>query len=298
MPRQVLPFLFVLLLVLITAPVTIAESLKIMTSDDLPSFGHPVADARISYGNDPLQFVELRLPEGPGPHPVIILIHGGCWLSKFDIAHAGKLARAFAGNGIASWALEYRRVGNEGGGWPGTFQDIVRGSDTLLEYADKYQLDLSNVIAAGHSAGGQLVQWLAARKQYSNKEHFRSSAQVNIKGILALAPASDIEKLHEMGTCNNVINKLMGGSPAEYGERYRMASPLAHLPLGLPQTIIIGSYDDAWKEGGRNYYRLALKAGDDVQLIEARESGHFEMIDPDSSTWPIVLGAARQLLGK
>ena len=127
---------------------------RIMTASDLADFPNPAATARIAYGAKPLQFADLRVPSGPGPHPVMILIHGGCWLSSYDITHIGKLADGFAKHGFATWAIEYRRVGDEGGGWPGTFEDIASAADYLPAVAAEYALDLSRVIAAGHSARG------------------------------------------------------------------------------------------------------------------------------------------------
>jgi acetyl esterase/lipase len=267
-----------------------------MTVKDLPSFGNPPADKRFAYGDDQFQFADLRVPKGPGPHPVIILIHGGCWLSQYDIVHAGKLAKGFADNGIATWSLEYRRVGNEGGGWPGTFQDIANGADHLLKVAKENALDISRVIVSGHSAGGHLALWLTARKDFKNNSIFSSSNKVQLKGVLALAPVPDLALAHKKGVCGNVIDKLMHGSPSEQPERYAMASIPELLPIGLPQILVIGRFDKNWFDAGNHYYQKALAANDKVSMIDATESAHFEMIDPDSSTWPMVLKAARELL--
>src|SRR4026209_857599 len=95
----------------------------------LPAGRAPPPDQRISYGSGPLQFGNLRLPKRPGPHPIVVFIHGGCWLSQYDIAHAAAFEQAIADSGFAVWSIEYRRVGNEGGGWPGTFSDIVQAAD-------------------------------------------------------------------------------------------------------------------------------------------------------------------------
>jgi acetyl esterase/lipase len=270
---------------------------EIMTAAELSAFPNPAADKRISYGSDPLQFVDLRLPKGPGPHPVMILIHGGCWLSQFDITHIGKLASAFARNGIATWSIEYRRVGDANGGWPGTFQDIARASDLLTEVARDYSLDTNRVIAGGHSAGGHLALWLAARSGFPDNTVFSNPDSLPLKGVLALAPAPDLGFLHEKGVCGDVVDKLMGGSPQDVPERYALGSITELVPLRLPQSLVIGFHDEAWGEVGRRYFDAAKSAGDEVDLINAPESGHFEMIDPDSSTWPLVLEAARKLLG-
>ena len=134
-----------------------------MTSADLATFPNPPADHVIAYGADKLQFGELRLPAGDGPHPVMVLVHGGCWLAEFDITHIRKLAAAFAAEGIATWALAYRRVGDDGGGWPGTFDDVAAGTDHLSQIATQFNLDPDRVVVAGHSAGGHLAIWLGKR---------------------------------------------------------------------------------------------------------------------------------------
>jgi len=267
-----------------------------MTSDDLASFESPQPDQRISYGNDPLQFGELRLPNGVGPHPVAILIHGGCWLSEFDITHLRKLAAAITETGVATWTLEYRRVGNPGGGWPGTFQDVARGADHLRVVAKSYPLDLDRVLAVGHSAGGHLALWLAARTKLTDREPFRAENPVLPGAVLGLAPAPDLAYLHQGAVCGSVIDKLLGGSPESQPDRYAMGSPMKLVPLGVPQILLLGQHDDNWAPVGRRYFDRAKAAGDDVRVVEAPESGHFEMIDPDSTTWPLVRDAMRELL--
>jgi acetyl esterase/lipase len=268
----------------------------LLTSADLASFESPEPDHRIPYGDDPLQFGELRLPDGPGPHPVAVLIHGGCWLSEYDITHLRSLAAAVTESGIATWALEYRRVGNPGGGWPGTFQDVARGADHLRVLARSYPLDLERVLAVGHSAGGHLALWLAARSKLTERDPFRAADFLPPGAVLGLAPAPDLAHLHEKDVCGSVIEKLLGGSPESQPERYAMASPMSLVPLGVPQILVLGRYDDSWTPVGRRYFERAKSSGDDVRLLEAPESGHFEMIDPRSTTWPLVTGAMKDLL--
>ena len=130
---------------------------------DLMAMEWPEPEATISYGADPLQFGYLRLPEEDGPHPVAVFIHGGCYLSMFDIRHAGLAEQGLADAGYAVWSLEYRRVGDDGGGWPNTFLDVAAGVDHLRELGDAYPLDLDRVYAIGHSAGANMALWAAAR---------------------------------------------------------------------------------------------------------------------------------------
>jgi acetyl esterase/lipase len=289
----------VLLIVMATSGslVSAEEQADLLTSADLANFENPIADARIHYGDSALQFGDLRVPPGSGPHPVAVFIHGGCWLAEYDIGHSSKLTAALARSGIATWSLEYRRVGDDGGGWPGTFQDVGRGTDHLRSIAREHHLDLDRVIVMGHSAGGHLALWAAARSRLPAEAPFASTDPLAVRGVLALAPAPDLEFLHEQQVCGHVIDKLMSGSPAQVPDRYSWGSPMQLAPDGVRQVLIIGKYDNAWAPSGLRYFEAAKMRGDDVRKIEATESGHFEMIDPDSSTWPLVLEAARDLLG-
>jgi acetyl esterase/lipase len=266
------------------------NSIEIMDSSALASFPNPPADQIIFYGDGDLQFGELRLPEGPGPHPAIVLIHGGCWMAQHDVSHIRKLAAAFTAEGFATWTLEYRRVGDAGGGWTGTFDDIAKGADLTVDLAGPFDLDPDRIVVAGHSAGGHLAIWLASRPS-------RWPARLRPTAVLALAPAADLVYLHRNGVCQEAVNGLMGGTPAEYPERYRLASGTSRLPLPVPQYIVLGSYDTDWTPVGRRYVEAARQAGNEPNVIDARASGHFEMIDPDSSTWPQVLMAARAAAG-
>ncbi len=289
--------LFLLMVLATSSPQGLADGqVELLTADDLANFDNPKADARIYYGDGPLQFGDLRVPPGNGPYPVAVFIHGGCWLAEYDITHSGKITAALARNGIATWSLEYRRVGDEGGGWPGTFQDIGRGADHLRTIAREYDLDLDRVIAMGHSAGGHLALWLAGRSLLPVDAPIGSEDPLEVNAVLALTPAPDLEFLHEQQVCGHVIDKLMGGSPAEFADRYQWADPSQ---LGLDrvrQVLIIGKDDVDWGPSGLRYFESATARGDDIQLVEATESGHFEVIDSDSSTWPLVLETTRELL--
>jgi acetyl esterase/lipase len=267
---------------------------RLMSAADLGSLVAGPPTHRITYGPSPLQFVNLRLPKAPGPHPVVVFIHGGCWLSAFDIAHAGALEQAFADSGFAVWSIEYRRVGDAGGGWPGTFTDVARAADLLRTVAAQYDLDLNRVIAAGHSAGGAFALWLAARSRIAKASELYAPNPLRVRAVFGLAPAPDLERLHETGVCGNVIDKLMGGSPAAQADRYAAASLMQLAPVGVPQTLLIGMKDQTWGPIGRSYYARTQAVGDStVRFIELPESGHFEMINPASSSWGAVMAALK-----
>lgn len=272
---------------------------QLLGTQDLPSLAAGPPNERIQYAAGPFQFGNLRLPKGAGSHPVVVFIHGGCWLSAFDIAHAGSLEQAMADSGFAVWSLEYRRVGNDGGGWPGTFQDIAQGTDYLRTLAEKHSLDLNRVVVAGHSAGGVFALWLAARKKIPASSELYAANPLPVRGVFALAPAPDLEGLSAAGTCSGVINKLMGGSPAEHADRYASASPMQLAPIGVPQVLVVGALDKSWAPVGRAYFARARAAGDSaVTLVEAPEAGHFELVAPKTTTWPIVIRELKAMFAR
>src|SRR5215471_16508201 len=192
----------------------------------------PEADRRITYGPDPNQFIDVRLPGGEGPHPVVFFIHGGYWRAKYDLVHAGHLCAALARAGIITWSIEYRRIGNPGGGWPGTFEDAARATDYLRTLAKSYPLDLNRVIAVGHSAGGHMALWLAERKNLPKDSPVYSPDPLPLRGVVSLAGVTDLRRA---GTaCDASVPQLMGGSAADKTSIFNQASPIELLPLGIP----------------------------------------------------------------
>jgi acetyl esterase/lipase len=204
---------------------------------------------RISYGTEPLQFGELRVPSGRGPHPVVTIVHGGCWMAKlgnlderavaFDLLRP--MAAALTQMGIATWNLEYRRLGNAGGGWPGTFEDVAHGTDHLRKIAAEYHLDLSRVVAMGHSAGGHLAMWLAARPKLPRSSELYSKGPLPLKGVVDLDGPGDLRatlSMQERVCGARVITQLLGGTPEERPQRYREASPIEMLPTGSKAGVL------------------------------------------------------------
>ena len=267
-----------------------------MSAGDIDRLALAPAGERIEYGADALQYGELSLPSGSGPFPVVVFIHGGCWLAAYDIAHSRALAEALADDGFAVWNLEYRRVGDAGGGWPGTFLDIAHAVDHVRTLAVDYPLDLDRVVVAGHSAGGHLALWAAARSRLRADSDLFIKDPLPVRGVVALAPAPQLEALHSREVCGHVIDKLMGGGPGDRRRRYHDGSPVNLVPCGVPQAVIVGAHDDGWAWVGRAYVEEARAiGGDEITLIEARRAGHFEVIAPDSSTWRIVRRAVRRM---
>jgi len=268
-----------------------------MTSEILAELEKAPAGTHIPYGSDPLQFGELTLPRGSGPHPVVVNVHGGVWLSEFTISHTRAQARALADEGFAVWNLEYRRIGNAGGAWPGTFRDVSNGLEYLRVLARTYPLDLSRVCLMGHSAGGQLAMWLAARQRMPRSSELFVADPLPVRGVVALAPASQLPELYSRGVFDCAVGKLMGGSPEALPERYAAVTPAFLAPSGIPQILIVGRHDEVWGWNSPAYLAAAKAAGDtQTRLITIESAGHFEPIAPGSSAWPTVVEAANEVV--
>ncbi len=253
---------------------------------------------RLTYGDGPFQFGDLYIPEDEKLHPVVILIHGGFWRSGYDLSLMAKLAQDLITRGIAVWNIEYRRVGNSGGGWPGTFLDVAQATDYLTTIADTHGLDLQRVVALGHSAGGHLALWLGARGKLAQDGELASrNTPLALCGAISLAGAMDLEHVWQLGLGNDAVVELLGGSPDEVPERYDVASPVKHLPLGMQQVLIHGTDDDRVPLIiSQEYADRARHAGDTVKLIKLVGGNHFVVIDPTSTAWNRAIDEIKRLL--
>jgi acetyl esterase/lipase len=248
-----------------------------MSSEDILQVPPPPADAHIAYGTDPNQFGEIRLPKSKGPFPLVMNIHGGFWRAKYGLAHAGHLCAALTAKGLATWNVEYRRAGNPGGGWPGTFEDIRNAYRFVSQLAKRYSLDTAKVLGIGHSAGGQLVLCLAAHEP-------------SLKRVVSLAGVVDLQQAWELHLSDNAVVEFLGGKLSEVSEHYREADPMQlSVPHSTAQWLIHGAKDDIVPAYfSRNYAQEKKQRGEDVHYLEISTAGHFDLIDPRSNAWPRV----------
>ena len=284
---------------LAAGPAPVSDPPTPMTTAEALALPRPAPDRRLEYGPGSLHFGELRLPPGPGPHPVAIVVHGGCWLAAYDLGYVSGLAAALAEAGVATWSIEYRRVGDEGGGWPGTFEDLARAADFLRAAAPGHGLDPERAIALGHSAGGHLALWLAARAGLPGDDPLRGAAPLPLRGVVALAGIPDLAAYAAPSGCGAAVPGLLGGEPAAVRERLQRASPAEMLPLGVRQVLVIGSLDPIVPtQQARGYAAAARRAGDEVEIREVEGAGHFELVDPKHPAFGVVRDAVLDLLGE
>lgn len=240
----------------------------------------PPYDHKIAYDAGEFQFGYLRLPKSAGPYPVAIVIHGGFWRAAFDLEHSGHMCAALTQAGIATWSLEYRRIGQPGGGWPGSCEDVLQGAAHLERLATQFPLNAARAVAIGHSAGGHLALWLASR--------------MKLRGVIALAGVADLRRAWELKLSNTVVADFMGGGP---GSEYEKASPIERVPLGVPSRLVHGDQDDIMPlEISQRFVAAAVKAGDDSKLVTLPGADHFAIIDPRSAEWPVVERTVLELL--
>jgi acetyl esterase/lipase len=294
----------------LTALVAIAGSIvacwgcqkgRMLTAGDIPGLPSVPPSARIAYGPGPQHFAELRLPEAAtAPLPVVVILHGGCWGEYADAGYMGSLASSLTSReGWATWNLEYRGVHQAGGGWPGTFLDVGLGIDALRGAAAEHPLDLTRVVAIGHSAGGHLALWAAARSGLPAGNPLFVEQPLPLRGIVSLAGIADLRAFYEygQGPCGNRQERLMGGPPEAHPERYAVASPSERLPLGVPQVLLWGALDRVVpQELFEAYESAAREAGDRVESITVEGAAHHEFGAPRGRAYQAIVSGIRRLL--
>jgi acetyl esterase/lipase len=277
---------------------------------DILSRTIPSADHRIPYGTEPSQFGDLwlpqRIPDSPNRSllPLVVFFHGGWWQSEYGLGYAGHLCAALKKEGIACWSVEYRRVGETNGGYPATFQDAAAGFDFAATLAKTYQLDLSRVITMGHSAGGHLAFWVAGRQHIEpHSELYEPRPQVPLHGAIALAGAVDLRLTIDLSGYftfahdKHEVYALMGGSPQDRPDRYKMGNPGDLLPFHIPQVLIQGTADDQippWLPS--RWAEISRQTRDTVTISIIPSADHFDVVDPESRAWATVRDSVRKMI--
>jgi acetyl esterase/lipase len=268
-----------------------------MATNTSSSYNEPLT-YKLSYGTDKHQYGKLYLPEGTGNYPVVMLIHGGFWRNSYDLTLMRPLAHDLVKRGIAIWNIEYRRIGDPGGAWPGTLLDVALAADYLSTIASTYRLDPQRMITIGHSAGGHLACWLAARHRLPQESPLKTTDDpLVLRGAISLAGVVDLVQSEQLHLGRHAVRELLGGKPARVPERYKDASPAALLPLGIPQILVHGTSDDNVPLlVSQDYAQKARAAGDQITLIEVPDATHFDVVDPTSSAWQQTITAMQQVM--
>jgi alpha-beta hydrolase superfamily lysophospholipase len=249
-------------------------------TEDITSIPPLPADRRVPYGDDPSHFFDLWLPTVQSARGTVVMIHGGFWRSRYDLSHASHLCAALARNGLVAASLEYRRVGSSGGGWRGTYDDVLAGFDAardVLPQSDR-------LVVLGHSAGGHLALRLAIDR-------------VAVRGVVALAPVACLQSAYDLNLGNGAVAEFLGGSPARVPGAYRDACPSLHSST-VPRVLLHGSSDDVVPISISREF-VNARGGDPggVRLVEIERADHLALIDPRSSVFSTVLSNTLDLIG-
>lgn len=278
---------------------------SVMSYADFRKLAQPPAPRTIAFGRDPLQHVELWMPqqEGRGGKavPVVLLIHGGCWqteVAKADIMH--RMAQTLAARGIAVWSVEYRGVDVPGGGYPGTFGDVAAAADLLRDRGASLGLDTRRVVAVGHSAGGHLALWLAGRHAIARGGALSATRPLRLKGVVSQGGLPDLAEARTAAAeaCGvDTVDRLVG-APAR-SHPYADTSPVSLAPLGVPQVMVSGAEDPIAPPRFAESYAAKVRAkGDAVSVVTVPGQGHFELITPGTPAGDAVIDAIAGMLDK
>ena len=272
-----------------------------MKLDDYLALRGPAPTAKLAYGPAPSQFAELFVPPGAGPFPVAVLVHGGCWNSKFGgIVQFRNMAGALAARGIAVWNVEYRRIDEPGGGYPGMYLDMHAALDLLKAQAPMHKLDLSRIAAVGHSAGGQLVQWMAGRTRIPAGSPLHQANPLRVDRIVSLGGLADLR--HEAAliksSCDRDITQLAGMPSAARPDVLVDTNAADLMPNGSRTWLVTGALDTiSPPRVAHDYAARANAAGDKAEVVILPEASHYDEVATTSPAWPQVLGVIEQALG-
>ncbi len=275
---------------LAAAAMSAAPPTRLMDWPDLLARPRPLATETIRWGPGRAQFAQIWLPAGPGPYPVVLMIHGGCWQSKIaGLSIMDWAAEDLRRRGLAVWNIEYRGIDEPGGGWPGTFVDAAGGADALRDHAAQYNLDLSRIVAFGHSAGGHLALWLAGRPRLARSSPLWSAKPLAIAAVVSSGGLPDLEadRAAKDAACGlKAVDRLVGEATTERPDVFADTSPARLLPLHVEQWIAVSDQDPVsppWL--ARDWADKVKTAGDRVEMTVFPNSGHAELIAPGTAAW-------------
>jgi acetyl esterase/lipase len=264
-----------------------------MTYPEFKALAQPAGGEKIAYGPAASQFVELWAPAGKGPHPVVVMLHGGCWQHEVaDINYMNAAALDLQKRGFAVWDVEYRSVDEAGGGYPGTFQDVAQAIDLLRAEAPKHDLDLKRVAAIGHSAGGHLALWAAGRANLPASSPLHAANPLPLNFVVSLGGLPDLQGAPEaiaLVCGENIVGRLTGPASPAHADVFADTSPLRLMPLHTPVVMVHGVFDSIsppWH--GSNYRKAARAKGDDAAVVVIPDAGHFELVWPHGPAWDQV----------
>lgn len=266
------------------------------------------ADATARYGDEDGQLVDFYRPRSarggdPRPAPLVALLHGGAWRAAYDRAHISPLAAHLAAQGYAVASVEYRSgapdQASAAGRWPDTFDDVAAAVDALPALAVKTLgadlVDPRRIVLTGHSAGGQLALWAAARHVLPPGSRWHRASPPPLRGVVALAPIADFTSAMRLRVCSDAVVELLGG-PDRLTARLPHIDPAGLLPTGIPVTIVHGTTDiDVPPQVSQAFARAAAAAGEEVVTAWLPDVGHFPLIDPSTPAVTAVADEIAQL---
>lgn len=282
----------------LAAPVQAAEPLSL--SDYMALHG-PAPTEHIAYGAAPLQYVEWFEPTGSGPFPVVVLIHGGCFLNQFDgVPQMRGMAGALAAKGVAVWNVEYRGLDTPGGGYPGTFLDVQAAVDLVEALAKARHLDTNRLAAVGHSAGGVLALWAAGRARLPASSPLYEPHPLPVRKVVALGSSGDLHALATIWNkrCEIDVAQLTGSPTQVRPDVYADTSPLELAPNGSDTLLVVGDHDTILKPAeAAAYASHARERGDAVETLVLPNASHFDEVAVTSPSWHLTEAAILKVLG-
>jgi acetyl esterase/lipase len=279
------------------------EPAPLMSWPDLTNRRKEAPTETVRIGDGDTDIVDVWLPDGPGPHPVVLMVHGGCWQKSIaDRTLMNYAAEAMRNEGLAVWNIEYRGVDEEGGGYPGTFYDVVKAADALQEYGEEFNLDLSRVAGFGHSAGGHLVTWLAGRKNLPATSVLAGGDPLQMLGVVNSGGLADLEASEPL-TLKSCLAEIKGELIGEVSDA--RPDPLSDtssdrlLPTGAVIYSVNGERDRIAPPAlGDDFTAKAKQAGDKARVIVIPNEGHVELIAPGSDAFEKQVSLLKEILGE